>query len=66
MPTTTIVEINENEDEGDGTEEDATDESVETTTEAISSTQRTEQVEQPGFFQESTATTENLQKSKGM
>lgn len=59
--TTTIAE-----DEDVGTDV-VDDESLETTTEAISSTERTEQVqEQPGFFKETSGTTENPQKSKGM
>jgi len=63
VPTTT-AEVEEGEEDG-GTD-DVTDDMFETTTEAISSTQRTEQVEQPGFFKESMTTTENPQKSKGM
>jgi hypothetical protein len=59
---TTTVEDGEE----DGTDDATDDDPLETTTEAISSTQRTDQVEQPGFFKESSATTENPQKSKGM
>lgn len=62
---------------GDGTDASTTDDDTlpETTTEPVSSTQRAEQVEQPGSFKEPTATattaattttTENPPKSKGM
>ncbi|VVC33111.1 Hypothetical protein CINCED_3A023628 [Cinara cedri] len=62
VPTTTVaVDIEE-----DGTDNATDDPLQETTTEAIPSTERTEQMEQPGFFQESTVTTENPQKSKGI
>lgn len=61
QPTTMANEENTTDDD----DVDA-DDLLETTTESMSSTQRADQVEQPGFFKESTSTADNSQKSKGM